>query len=203
MKPDSQLALGTNTGFGGSADTRTNELVPLQAALMQLTQAGILSPSINDAIPEQAMPASWVRATIAVRCNATVRGHTAVSLSILEALLRLLEHGITPIVPLRGSVSASGDLMPLSYIAGLIEGNPDVLAIDKHGRVLPAAHALKVSGIMPVTLGPKEGLGLINGTASSAALGTLVVGHAHGLAVLSQVLTAIAVEVSFPRTGMP
>ena len=143
-------ASGTNTGFGGSADTRTNQVVPLQAALMQATQAGILSPSINASAPEQTM-----RAAIAVRCNSTLRGHTAVSLPILEAILRLLEHAVTPIVPLHGSVSASGDLMPLSYIAGAIEGNPDILVLNKHGRVLPAARALEACGIMPVALGSK------------------------------------------------
>lgn len=192
--------IGVNTGFGGSADTRTDEVVKLQAALMQLTQAGILSASPDGSIPEQAMPASWVRATIVVRCNSTLRGHSAVSLPVLQALTRLLEHRIIPIVPIRGSVSASGDLMPLSYIAGAIEGNPDILVKCEDGLVLPAPQALRAAGLLPVTLGPKEGLGLVNGTASSAALGALVMSHAHNLAVLTQALTAMAVEV---RAKMP
>lgn len=163
---------------------------------MQLTQSGILSPSPDGFAPKEASPAPWVRATIAVRCNATLRGHSAVSLPVLEAMVRLHKHKLVPVVPLRGSVSASGDLMPLAYITGAIEGNPDILVMDKTGRVHPAPQALALAGIPPVKLGPKEGLGMINGTASSAALGALVVNHANNLAFLTQALTAIAVEVS-------
>jgi phenylalanine ammonia-lyase len=162
---------------------------------MQLTQAGILTPSLDGSVPEEAMPASWVRATIVVRCNATLRGHSAVSLPVLQAMISLLQHRLTPVVPLRGSVSASGDLMPLSYIGGAIEGNPDIL-VETNGQVLPAPQALRDAGLPAVKLGPKEGLGLVNGTASSAALGALVLSQAHNLAVLTQALTAVAVEVS-------
>ena len=163
---------------------------------MQLTQAGILTPTLDGSIPEQAMATPWVRATIVVRCNATMRGHSAVSLPILQAMVDLLKNGLTPIVPLRGSVSASGDLMPLSYIAGAIEGNPDTLIENDRGEVLPAPQALLNAGLPAVQLGPKEGLGLVNGTAASAALGALVLSHTHNLAVLTQALTAVAVEVS-------
>ncbi|KAH8816718.1 phenylalanine ammonia-lyase [Xylogone sp. PMI_703] len=185
---------GVNTGFGGSADSRTEEVVKLQAALMQLTQAGILTPSPGSTVPEQAMPAAWVRATIVVRCNATMRGHSAVSLPVLQAMVGLLEHRLAPVVPLRGSVSASGDLMPLSYIAGAIEGNPDILVESNAGGVLPAPQALQAAGLSTVQLGPKEGLGLVNGTASSAAVGALVMSKAQNLALLTQALTALAVE---------
>lgn len=161
---------------------------------MQLTQSGILSTS-DGAVPKHAMPTSWVRAAMVVRCNSTLRGHSAVSFPIVQALMNLLEHQLTPIVPLRGTVSASGDLMPLAYVAGSLEGNPDIL-VEKDGKVRPSHHALHESGLTPVVLGPKEGLGLINGTASSAGLGALVVADAHFLAFLTQVLTAAAVEVS-------
>ena len=107
----------------------------------------------------------------------------------------LLEHHLTPIVPLHGSVSASGDLMPLAYVAGSLEGNPDIL-VEKDGKVLPSHQALQEAGLHPLVLGPKEGLGLINGTSSSAGLGALVVAEAHYLAFLTQILTGAAVEVS-------
>lgn len=194
---DADRRSGVNTGFGGSADTRTDEVVALQSSLMQLTQVGILSPSAKGSRPDHAMPASWVRATMVTRLNATLRGHSAVSLPILKAISNLLEHRLTPVVPLRGSVSASGDLMPLSYISGAIEGNPDILIEKADGRVLPAPQALEEGELAAVALGPKEGLGLVNGTASSAALGALVMAEAQSLAVLTQVLTAMAVEVSF------
>lgn len=85
--------------------------------------------------------------------------------------------------------------MPLSYIAGTIEGNPDIL-IEKNGKVIPAPQALKEAGLQPVKLGPKEGLGLVNGTSSSAALAAMVITDAHRLALLTQALTGMAVEVS-------
>ncbi len=161
---------------------------------MQLTQSGILSRSKDDSKPENSMPSSWVRGAIVVRCNSNLRGHSAVSLPVLKAITDLLKHNLHPVVPLRGSVSSSGDLMPLSYIAGSIEGNPDIL-IERDGKVLPAPQALAEAGLKPIKLGPKEGLGLVNGTSSSAALGAIVMTSAHRLALLTQALTGLAVEV--------
>src|SRR6478736_4219000 len=104
--------LGVNTGFGGSADTRTKDLPALQSALLQLTQAGILTDEDNGL---NSMPVTWVRAAMLIRCNTLLRGHSGVRLELVQALLLLLRKGMTPIVPLRGSISASGDLIPLSY----------------------------------------------------------------------------------------
>ncbi|KAK3045902.1 hypothetical protein LTR09_012568 [Extremus antarcticus] len=175
---------GVNTGFGGSADSRTKEVVALQSSLMQLTQAGILTlvdlqtPSKRPCNATHAMPAAWVRATMA-------------------AVARLLEARLTPVTPLRGTVSASGDLMPLAYIAGAIEGSPDIfveVSDSADGKIMPARDALQLKGLSPVTLRPKEGLGLVNGTASSAALGALLTYTVQQQAVLVQALTAMAVE---------
>ncbi|KAL4932541.1 aromatic amino acid ammonia-lyase [Aspergillus undulatus] len=137
---------GVNTGFGGSADSRTDRTVALQAALLQLTQAGIL-----------------------VGEDRSSQGTEKISRPVVEAIFSLLKHGLTPVIPLRGTVSASGDLMPLAYIA---EG----------------------LGINPMTLGPGERLGLVNGTASSAALGALAMHQAHTLAILTQCITVGVVE---------
>ncbi|KAI2781642.1 phenylalanine ammonia-lyase [Daldinia loculata] len=184
---------GVNTGFGGSADTRTDQVVALQSSLMQLTQSGIMSRSTDGSVPGHSMPSSWVRGAIAVRCNSNLRGHSAVTLPVLKSIVALVKHNLNPMIPLRGSVSSSGDLMPLSYIAGTIEGNPDIL-IEKNGKVIPAPQALKEAGLQPVKLGPKEGLGLVNGTSSSAALAAMVITDAHRLALLTQALTGMAVE---------
>ncbi|KAI6085472.1 phenylalanine ammonia-lyase [Hypoxylon rubiginosum] len=184
---------GVNTGFGGSADSRTEQVVALQSSLMQLTQSGILSRTKDGSMPENSMPSSWVRAAIAVRVNSVLRGHSAVSLPIIKSISALLEHNLHPVIPLRGSVSASGDLMPLSYIAGSIEGNPDIL-VERNGKVIPANQALAEAGLQPMKLGPKEGLGLVNGTSSSAALASIVITDAHRLALLTQALTGMAVE---------
>lgn len=72
------------------------------------------------------MPEAWVRAAMLIRANSLIRGHSAVRWKLLEQLSGLLEKNITPLVPLRGSISASGDLSPLSYVAGTLIGNPAI-----------------------------------------------------------------------------
>ncbi|KAL4867426.1 hypothetical protein BDV12DRAFT_171406 [Aspergillus spectabilis] len=193
---------GVNTGFGGSADSRTDKVVALQSALLQLTQAGVLLASDktdqeNTLLDSHAMPASWIRGTMVVRCNSNLRGHSAVKLPVLETMVQLLRHRITPIVPLRGSISASGDLMPLSYIAGAIQGNPDVFVHvqgpDK-SRIMKSNEGLQYVGMEAQELGPKEGLGLINGTSTSAAVASLVLYETNQLSVLVQALSAMGLE---------
>lgn len=178
-------------------------MTALQKALLQLTQSGVLvtadkndhAAGIQD-LGFHSMPAPWVRATMLVRCNSIMRGHSAVSLEVIEAIMKLLQQDLIPIIPLRGTISASGDLMPLSYIAGTIEGNPDIwVRVGKEaGKIVSATEALEMASLKPITLGPKEGLGLINGTSASAAIASLALYEVHQLAVLSQILTAIAVE---------
>ncbi|KAL4812352.1 L-Aspartase-like protein [Aspergillus spinulosporus] len=193
---------GVNTGFGGSADSRTDKMTALQSALLQLTQAGVLlesdkSNNQNKLLESHAMPASWVRGTMLARCNSNLRGHSAVKLSILQSIVKLLQHRITPIVPLRGSISASGDLMPLSYIAGAIEGNPDVyVQVDglDMPRIMKSSEGLQHAGLETQKLGPKEGLGLINGTSTSAAVASLVLYETNQLSVLVQALSAMGLE---------
>ena len=111
--------------------------------------------------------------------------------------MALIDHNVTPVVPLRGSISASGDLSPLSYIAGVLEGNPDIyVRVDKGETkpIIPADKALEVLGRSPVTLRAKEGLSLINGTAMCTSVASLALWEATHLAVLSQVCTAMAAE---------
>lgn len=197
---------GANTGYGGSADTRTDRLIDIQKALLQLTQSGVLAEQDKTDSPQgsyvqdpvsHSMPPAWVRGMMVVRCNATVRGHSGVSIEAVDAILGLLDHDLIPIIPLKGSVSASGDLMPLAYVAGAIEGNSDVFirAGTRFGnRILPADEALNMVGMKHLTFGPNEGLGLVNGTAASTALASLALYETHQLAVLCQALTAVAVE---------
>ncbi|KAF4502390.1 phenylalanine ammonia-lyase [Fusarium agapanthi] len=185
---------GVNTGFGGSADTRTKDLPALQSALLQLTQAGILTDEDANGCTLNSMPVTWVRAAMLIRCNTLLRGHPGVRLELVQALLLLLRKGMTPIVPLRGSISASGDLIPLSYIAGMLEGNPDIRVRTTTSFVLSADKALVLAGLEPIALGPKEGLGLVNGTAPSAALGCLAVHDANKILLLAQGLVAMSCE---------
>jgi phenylalanine ammonia-lyase len=112
-----------NTGYGGSADTRTSNHDNLQLALIQHTQSAVLtsfdkggdSAAHLDA-SSYAMPTSWVRGAMLVRGNQTIRGHSAVRVEVVETLYKVIRKNLTPVVPLRGSISASGDLMPLLYI---------------------------------------------------------------------------------------
>lgn len=206
------LVYGVTTGFGGSADTRTTDLESLQRALVQHQNAGILtSKDVGRHQSEDAatnylrardmdvdfstnsMPTSWVRASMLTRCNSMIRGHSAVRVVVAETILEMLNCNMIPVVPLRGSISASGDLSPLSYIAGAIEGCSDIF-VRWNGEILTADVALSKAGIKPVTLGPKEGLGLLNGTAFSAATASLALHQARDVALLSQVLTAMGVE---------
>lgn len=131
------------------------------------------------------------------RLNSIVRGHSGVSLPVIDTILGLLEHDMTPMIPLRGSISASGDLIPNAYVASAIQGSPDIFV--KTGKshdfkVIPSDQALKLANLAPINLAAKEGLGLLNGTAASASVASLAIYEANHLALLSQVLTAMGCE---------
>ncbi|PYI11801.1 phenylalanine ammonia-lyase [Aspergillus sclerotiicarbonarius CBS 121057] len=210
---DGELIYGVNTGFGGSADTTTYAVNKLQENLLQMLQAGIKvdgsSPiaankqnenvlPLDDPTSATIMPESWTRATMIIRLNCLALGASGIRQSVLDVLLQMIEHHITPRVPLRGSISASGDLNPLSYIGGAMQGHPSihVWKRDQNSscQVKGANLALAESLIPPVRLDAKEGLAIVNGTATSAAVGGLAVHEALGLAAVSQVLTAMSVE---------
>ncbi|KAF9876056.1 phenylalanine ammonia-lyase [Colletotrichum karsti] len=199
------VVYGVNTGFGGSADSRTEQLKKLQVSLLQHTQSAVIASSdreesqIDQDGQSHTIPKAWVKAAMVIRANQNLRGHSAVRLEVIDTLLDLLRHDITPLVPLRGTISASGDLMPLSYIAGTLIGDPNIsVTVGSSGkqkaRVCSAQDALNEYGIKPIELQPKEGLGLINGTAPSAALASLVIHEANQLAILAQALTAFTSE---------
>ncbi|EPE06227.1 phenylalanine ammonia-lyase [Ophiostoma piceae UAMH 11346] len=218
-----KVIYGVNTGFGGSADTRTENHHRLQSALVQHLNVGLLLPSdkglptasgaqhhdhepgvadLDMLLRSHALPAAIVRAMMLIRSNSLARGHSAVRVEIVEALLQLVSANMTPVVPLRGSISASGDLSPLSYVAGILEGNPDIhvriqsYLYQQRGipRYLPADQALRLANIEPVRLQAKEGLGITNGTAASCAAAALAIHTANQLAVWTQLLTAMGTE---------
>ncbi|MCJ1388064.1 hypothetical protein MMC18_000908 [Xylographa bjoerkii] len=143
------------------------------------------------------MPESWVRASILIRINSLASGHSGVRPIIINNMLELLKNNITPMIPLRGTISASGDLMPLAYIGGTLEGKRGtIVRIGRktEQRVVTANVALEASHLTPIKLGPKEGLALINGTAVSCGVAVLAMHEANNLAVLAQVLAAMSVE---------
>lgn len=198
---------GLSTGFGGSADTRTSNHLALGSALLQHQQSGVLPsdltpPSIlplSDPLSTLSMPEAWVRGAILVRINSFIRGYSGVRWSLLEKMVDLLRENIVPLVPLRGSISASGDLIPLSYIAGTLVGNPSIRVFDGPYREGPrqlvsSAQALSAHGLTAISLVSKEHLSILNGTAFSASVGSLALNDAVHLALLAQVCTAMGTE---------
>jgi phenylalanine ammonia-lyase len=199
-----EIVYGVNTGFGGSADSRTTNYLALQKALIQHHNAAVLLPSDRGResshlsnrhfLKSHSIPVPVVRAAMLVRCNSLLRGHSAVRPEVIEHICIFLRNSITPVVPLRGSISASGDLTPLAYIAGALEGNPDISVHKPNGDIIGADQALRELNLQPLELGPKEGLGLLNGTAFSCGAASLVLFEANQLVLLSQLLTAMGTE---------
>lgn len=151
-----QPIYGITTLFGGMSDHR----VPHEAAAAlqrNLTWA-------HKAGAGAALPLADVRAAMLLRANALMRGVSGVRLELIQRLVRFLNAGVTPVVPEFGSIGASGDLVPLAYIAGAITGLDDAFVVDMRGERLPAPAALARLGLAPLALAPKEGLALMNGT---------------------------------------
>jgi histidine ammonia-lyase len=152
-------AYGINTGFGLLAQTRipTDQLELLQRNLLLSHAAGV-----GDALPD-----AVVRLILALKINALARGHSGITMAVIDALLALLEHEVYPVIPAQGSVGASGDLAPLAHLSTVLLGIGEVRV---GGAVRPAAEGLRAAGLEPLKLRAKEGLALINGTQVSTAL---------------------------------
>ena len=150
---------GVNTGFGLLANTSIahDDLEALQRNLV-LSHACGVGPLLDDAI---------VRLVLVLKAASLARGASGVRRETLFALRRLLEAEVYPCLPSKGSVGASGDLAPLAHMAAVLIGVGEARV---NGAVLPAAKALEKTGLKPLTLGPKEGLALLNGTQVSTAL---------------------------------
>lgn len=130
------------------------------------------------------------RAILAARLVSLARGYSGVSFALLEGLQALIKHDILPLIPEEGSVGASGDLTPLSYVAAVLCGHREARA---GGRVLPAAAALEQAGLRPYRLRPKEALAMMNGTAVMTAVACLNHARAEYLVRLATRVTAMAV----------
>lgn len=144
---------GINTGFGKFARTRVSpaDAVRLQHNLLR-SHATAAGPPLDE---------ETVRLMILLRANSLLAGRSGVSVELVKRLLDLVNRGIIPVVPCYGSVGASGDLSPLAHMSLAVIGEGDVVYA---GKRVPAAEALHAEGLQPLTLRPKEGLALINGT---------------------------------------
>ena len=152
-------AYGINTGFGLLAQTRipAEQLDLLQRNLLLSHAAGV-----GDALPD-----TVVRLILALKINALARGHSGITMAVIDALAKLLEHEVYPVIPAQGSVGASGDLAPLAHLSTVLLG---IGQVRVRGATLPAAEGLGLAGLEPLKLRAKEGLALINGTQVSTAL---------------------------------
>lgn len=129
------------------------------------------------------------RAIMAVRLNSLARGFSGVRYRLLQQIAELLKHDVLPLIPQEGSVGASGDLTPLSYLAAVLAGERQVLY---RGEQQDAARVLANLGLAPLTLKPKEGLAIMNGTAAMTAVACLAYRRADYLSQLCTRITALA-----------
>lgn len=172
---------GVNTGYGDSCVVEIPpHLVPeLPAHLVRYHGCGA-----GALLDEQA-----TCAVLMARLGSLARGYSGVRWTLLERLEQLINHRILPCVPSEGSVGASGDLTPLSYVAAALIGEREV---SYRGAVRPAAEVLHELGLVPIELAPKEGLAIMNGTAVMTALACLAWNRAQYLSRLAARLTSIA-----------
>ncbi|MFD9984933.1 aromatic amino acid lyase [Streptomyces massasporeus] len=171
------------TGFG---DSCVRQISPDKAHELQ---RNLVLYHLNGVGPA-AVPAV-ARAAMIIRANALAKGASAIRPQTVSALLECLERDILPLIPERGSVGASGDLVPLCYLAAALIGEGQVL---HRGTVRPAVDALREEGIEPVRLAPKEGIALINGTSFAAAYAVLAAWDARELAFVAELATAMTLE---------
>jgi histidine ammonia-lyase len=175
---------GINTGFGSFAEVRipSDSLDTLQLNLLRSHAAGVGEP----------LSISAVRAMMALRANVLAKGFSGIRPETLERLVEMLNRRVHPVVPARGSVGASGDLAPLAHLALVLVGEGEAFGDGGHRE--PGAATLKRAGLAPVTLGPKEGLALINGTQASAALLGLALAAARRLARAADIIAALSID---------
>ncbi|GJL46889.1 TPA: histidine ammonia-lyase [Citrobacter farmeri] len=155
---EGRTAYGINTGFGLLAQTRIadDDLQNLQRSLVLSHAAGV-GEALDDAL---------VRLIMVLKINSLARGFSGIRLSVIEALIALVNAEVWPHIPAKGSVGASGDLAPLAHLSLTLLGEGKA---RWQGEWLPATEALKKAGLAPITLAAKEGLALLNGTQASTA----------------------------------
>lgn len=178
-----QVVYGVNTGFGKLSDVRIadSELLELQLNLVRSHACGVGEPLSE---PE-------TRAMLLLRANVLAIGCSGARPIAAQTLVQMLEKGVHPLIPSKGSVGASGDLAPLAHLALVAIGEGEALY---QGRRMPGGQALSEAGIEPLELQAKEGLALLNGTQAMGAVGGLALEDARFLTGLADVAGAMTLE---------
>ena len=180
---------GVNTGFGKLASKR---IAPADTATLQRNLILSHCCGVGEPTPEHI-----VQLMMALKIISLGRGASGVRRVVIEQLEKMIEARIYPLVPIQGSVGASGDLAPLAHMAAVMIGEGFVL---RDGGAQPAAPALEAAGIAPIALGAKEGLALINGTQFSTAWALAGVIEAHNLARAALLTGALSVDAAMAST---
>lgn len=180
---EGRTVYGVNTGFGKLSDVRIDktDLRDLQLNLVRSHACG-LGPPLTDA---------EARAMLLLRANVLACGYSGARPLLIEKLIDMLNRGVTPVIPEKGSVGASGDLAPLSHLALTVIGEGEAFY---QGERLPSSAALRRAGLESLELEVKEGLALLNGTQAMAAVGGLALHRAEMLARVSDVAGAMTLE---------
>ncbi|MBI4360729.1 histidine ammonia-lyase [Candidatus Micrarchaeota archaeon] len=177
------VAYAINTGFGALK----NKVINLQdQEQLQKNFLASHAVGVGTAFPEEVS-----RAMLLIHANSLALGHSGIRLQTVETMLKLLNKGVHPIIPEKGSVGASGDLAPQAHMAQVLTGQGE--AAYKSQR-MPANEAMNAAGIAPIILEAKEGLSLSNGTAAMTAVGALCVFDAEVLAETADVTAAMSLE---------
>jgi histidine ammonia-lyase len=178
-----QTVYGVNTGFGKLSDVRipAESLAQLQINLVRSHSGGVGNPLSE---PES-------RAMLLLRANVLAKGFSGNRPEIVDLLAGMLNAGVHPVIPEKGSVGASGDLAPLAHLALAVVGEGEVFY---RGARLAAGEAMRRAGLVPMSLAAKEGLALLNGTQAMTAVGALAVARARRLVRLADVAGAMSLD---------
>ena len=174
---------GVNTGFGKLSDVSID---PSELRQLQLNLVRSHSCGLGDPLSERE-----ARAMLLLRANVLATGFSGARPLVIETLIAMLEHGVTPVIPEKGSVGASGDLAPLAHLALAAIGEGEAFF---NGERLPSSVALEHAQIAPLQLEVKEGLALLNGTQAMGAVGALALHRANRIVHLADVSGAMTLE---------